>query len=68
MNVGIVVTNNSVPEEDEEFMAGLTFFGEPIPRVILDPYNATIEIFEIIGEGMKRFVHLSSDFTMFFCI
>ena len=68
VSVGIVVTNDSIAEEDEEFIASLSFFGEPIPRVILDPDNATVAIFEIIGEGMKKFICLSNHFSTSACI
>ena len=52
VNVSIVVANDSVAEEDEEFTVSLSFPSEPIPRVTLNPHNATIVILEMNGEGM----------------
>lgn len=51
VNVSIIVTNETMLAEDEEFLVHLSFPGGPIPRVTLAPDNATIAIFEINGEG-----------------
>ena len=51
INVSIIVTNDSIPEDDEQFTVSLSFPGEPIPRVTLDPNNATVTILEFDGEG-----------------
>ena len=51
MNVSLVVTNNSLSEDDERFMANLMFPGEPIPGVTLNPDTAIVTIYETSGQG-----------------
>ena len=51
VNIFIIATNETLFEEDEEFTVNLSFPGEPIPRVELEPGNATITIFEINEES-----------------
>ena len=60
VNVSIIVTNDSIPEDDEQFTVSLSFPGEPIPRVTLDPDNATVTILEFDGEGMNLIIHLEN--------
>ena len=54
MNISINATDETNLEVDEEFIVSLSFLesGEPIPRVTLEPDNATIAIYEIDGESM----------------
>ena len=54
VNISIYATNETNLEVDEEFIVSLSFPGseEPIPRVTLEPYNATIAIHEIDGRSM----------------
>ena len=52
VDIFIIATNETQPEMDEEFMVSLSFPGEPIPRVTLEPDNATVTIFEINGISM----------------
>ena len=51
VNISIYATNETNLEVDEEFIVSLSF-QEPIPRVTLEPYNATIAIHEIDGRSM----------------
>ena len=48
----INATNETQPEVDEEFIVSLSFPGENIPRVTLEPDNATVAIYEINGRSM----------------
>ena len=48
----INATNETQPEVDEEFIVSLSFPGEDIPRVTLEPDNATVVIYEINGRSM----------------
>ena len=54
VNISINATDETNLEVDEEFIVSLSFLesGEPIPRVTLEPDNATIAIYEIDGESM----------------
>ena len=45
-------TNETRPEVDEVFIVSLSFPGEDIPRVTLEPDNATVAIYEINGRSM----------------
>ena len=47
-------TNETQPEVDEEFLVSLSFpeSEESIPRVTLEPDNATVAIFEINGKSI----------------
>ena len=57
VNISIIATNETQPEMDEEFTVSLSFPGEPIPRVTLEPDNATVKIFEVNGQSMIK-VHV----------
>ena len=54
VNISINATDETNLEVDEEFIVNLSFpeSEEPIPRVILEPDNATIAIHEIDGQSM----------------
>ena len=54
VNISIIDTNETQPEVDEMFIVSLSFpeSGESIPRVTLEPDNATVAIFEIEGRSM----------------
>ena len=54
VNISINATDETILEVDEEFIVTL-FFPEseqPIPRVTLEPDNATVAIHEINGPSM----------------
>ena len=51
VNVRIHVTNETLLKMDEEFTVSLSFLRVQIPRVTLEPDNATVTIFEVDGEG-----------------
>ena len=51
MNVSLVVTNDSLSEDDKSFVASLTFPGEPIPGVTLNPDIAIVTIYKTSGQG-----------------
>ena len=54
MNISIYETNETNLEVDEVFIVSLSFpeSGEPILRVMLDPDNANVTIYEINGRSM----------------
>ena len=54
VNILINATDETNLEVDEEFIVNLSFpeSDEPIPRVTLEPDNATIAIHEIDGQSM----------------
>ena len=54
VNISIYETNETNFEVDEEFIVSLSFpeSEESIPRVTLDPDNATVAIHEINGRSM----------------
>ena len=52
VNIFLLVTNETQLEVDEEFIVSLSFPGEPITGVTLEPNNATIKIFEVNGKSM----------------
>ena len=52
VNILIIATNETLVEEDKEFIVNLSFPGERIPRVVLEPDNATVTIFEINGQSI----------------
>ena len=52
MNVSIFInTNETSHESDEDFVVTITFLGEKIPRVLLEPDMANVTIFEANGQG-----------------
>lgn len=65
VNITINETSSTQYENDEEFIVHLSFPGEPLSRVTLDPNKTTVEIVEFDGEGM--YTSLSSSFTLFSC-
>ena len=54
VNISINATDETNLEVDEEFIVSLSFpeSEEPIPRVTLEPDNATVAIHEIDGRSM----------------
>ena len=52
-----IETNDTHREEDEEFTVNLSFPGEPVPRVILEPDSVTVTIIEFDGEGNYTHAH-----------
>ena len=52
VDIFIIATNETQHDVDEEFIVSLSFPGEPIPRVTLEPNNVTVAIFEINGLSM----------------
>ena len=57
VNITIIETNGTQHENDEEFIVHLSFPGELIPGVTLDPNKTTVEIVEFDGEGMYIHKH-----------
>lgn len=51
ISISIVATDEGLPEDDEMFTVSLSFPGEPIHGVLLEPSYATVAIFEAIGQG-----------------
>ena len=47
----VILTNDTELEQDEHFIVNLSFPGEPIRGVILDPNKTTVEIVEFDGAG-----------------
>ena len=60
VNISIYETNETNYEMDEEFIVSLSFpeSGESIPRVTLDPDNATVAIYEINGRSIINYAKL----------
>ena len=52
VSIKIIETNDTELEQDEDFIVHLSFPGEPIPGVTLDPNKTTVTIIEFDGEGM----------------
>ena len=54
VNISINATDETNLEVDEVFIVSLSFPGseEPIPRVTLEPDNATVAIYEINGQSI----------------
>ena len=55
IHIIIIEINDTQLEKDEQFIVHLSFPGEPIPGVTLDPDKATVEIIEFDGGG--TYVH-----------
>ena len=52
VNISLIVTNETQPEIDEEFLVSVLFPGDLIQRVMLVPEAATVSIFEVNGQSM----------------
>ena len=52
VSINIIETNDTELEQDEDFIVHLSFPGEPIHGVTLDPNKTTVTIIEFDGEGM----------------
>ena len=57
VNISLIVTNETQPEIDEEFSVSVSFPGDVIQRVTLEPEEATVAIFEVNGQSMIAIVH-----------
>lgn len=51
VNIEIRTNDTEQVEQDEYFTVHLSFSGDPIPGVTLDPNKTTVEIIEFDGEG-----------------
>jgi hypothetical protein len=63
VNIIIIETNDTEIEQDEHFTVHLSFPGEPIPGVTLDPNKTRVEIVEFDGAGIIiiRCVHVAQN-------
>jgi hypothetical protein len=52
VNITIIETSSTQYENDEEFIVNLSFPGEPISRVTLNPNRTIVQIVEFDGEGI----------------
>ena len=66
VNITIIETSSTQYEDDEEFIVKLSFPGQPISRVTLDPNKTTVEIVEFDGDGMYTYLSSSLINTLFF--
>ena len=52
VNISIFInTNETSHEMDEDFTVSISFLGEEMPRVLLQPDSVNVTIFEASGEG-----------------
>ena len=57
-DIPIYITNDTDIGMDEEFLVTISYSGEDITRVSLEPQNATVAIFEIDDRGMQIIIFL----------
>ena len=52
VKISLLVTDETDPEIDEEFIVSVSFRGDLIQRVTLEPKDALVAIFEVNGQSI----------------